>query len=417
MISSRVLLPGVLSFVLLFWAFGSTITDLTYAAEATFHSVTPVSFSPDYWPTDGWRFSTPEEQGMDSNRLQNMIDYIESNSITIHSLIVLRHGYIVLEKYPTSEYNENMTHLLYSVTKSFTSSLIGIAIDKGYIDNVSQGVLDFFPNRTIGNLDERKERMRLEHLLTMRSGMEWDEWSAPFTSPQNDVWHLYAGPDGLQYALNLSMVAEPGSVWHYNTGVSHILSGIIQETTGMRTLEFANEHLFGPLGIHNVIWRTDRQGVNQGGFDLRLRPRDMAKFGLLFLNNGTWDSEQIVSADWVAISTSTITQLNNNQGYGYQWWTLPTIGVYFAAGLYGQFIFVVPEHDLVVVFTSGLLRDTISPHPQIVSEFIIPAVMQNTPITYVPEFFKVSIMIVIVTSMLLTSVYGYLRLQPMSKSR
>lgn len=402
---------------MLFGTFGPTISDSTYAAEATFHYVIPENNSPDYWPTDSWRFSTPGEQGMDSNRLQNMIDYIESNNIAIHSVIVLRHGYIVLEKYPTSEYNENVTHLLYSVTKSFTSSLIGIAIDEGYIANVSQRVLDFFPNRTIGNLDERKERMTLEHLLTMRSGMEWDEWSAPFTSPENDVWHLYAGPDGLQYALNLSMVAEPGTLWHYNTGVSHILSGIIQETTGMKTLEFANEHLFGPLGIHNVIWGTDRQGVNQGGFDLRLRPRDMAKFGLLYLNNGTWDSKHIVSADWVAISTSTITLHNNNQGYGYQWWTLPKFGVYFAAGLYGQFIFVVPDHDLAVVFTSGLPRDAIAPHPQMVIEFIIPAVKENTPITYVPELFKMSIMIVIVTSMLLTSVYGYLRLQRMSKSR
>ncbi|MFQ5821233.1 MAG: serine hydrolase domain-containing protein [Candidatus Heimdallarchaeota archaeon] len=416
MTSSRILLPGVLSFVLFFGTFGSMIFDSTFTAEATFHYVTPENNSPDYWPTDGWRFSTPEEQEMDSNRLQNMIDYIESNSIPIHSVIVLRHGYIVLEKYPTIEYNENMTHLLYSVTKSFTSSLIGIAIDKEYIANVSQRVLDFFPNRTIGNLDERKERMTLEHLLTMRSGMEWDEWNAPFTSPENDVWHLYAGPDGLQYALNLSMVAEPGTLWHYNTGVSHILSGIIQETTGMRTIEFANKHLFGPLGIHNVIWGTDRQGVNQGGFDLRLRPRDMAKFGLLYLNNGTWESEQIVSTDWVAISTSAISILNNNEGYGYQWWTLPKIGVYFAAGLYGQFIFVVPEFDLVVVFTSGLSRDASYPHPQIVSEFIIPAVMETTPITYVSEFFKVSILFVIVTSMLLTSIYGYLRHKLMSKS-
>ena len=324
----------------------------------------------DYWPTEGWRNATPEDLSMDSSRLQGLVDYVEENDYPIHSVVVIKNGYIVLEDYFGSHFDVNSTHLLYSVTKSFTSALIGIAIDQGYIDNVSQLLLPFFPEYTITNVDDRRELITIEHLLTMRSGMAWDESSAPYSSPENDVYHLYRG-DGVNHSLNLDMVANPGDVFHYNTGASHLLSAIVQVATGMTTLEFARENLFDPLGISPAYWGRDLAGWYTGGFDLRISARNMAKFGWLFLNNGTWDGQQIISEEWVRTSTSTITELANYEGYGYQWWTMPELGIYFAAGLYGQYIYVIPEHDIVVVFNSGIIVGAY-PHMNLVLNYILP---------------------------------------------
>ncbi|MHA1422841.1 MAG: hypothetical protein ACTSSD_12180, partial [Candidatus Thorarchaeota archaeon] len=138
--------------------------------------------------------------------------------------------------------------------------------------------------------------------------------------------------------------------FHYNTGASHVLSGIVHETTNMSMLDFTAENLFTPLGIERFFWPGDTQGVTFGGFDLQLRPLDMAKFGFLFLNNGSWDGEQIVSSDWVHNTTSTVTNLDSIRGYSRQWWTMPDYGVYHTAGLYGQYI---------LVSTSLLLLSTI----------------------------------------------------------
>ena len=329
----------------------------------------------DYWPTDGWLNSTPEEQGMDPSRLQGMIDYIEDNSLAIHSVVVIRNGYKVLEEYLGVVYDQDSTHLLYSVTKSFTSALVGIAIDQGYIDNVSVPMLSFFPDYEITNVDARRERITIEHLLTMRSGMFWDENSAPYSSPENGIYHINTG-DGVEFMLNSDMVAEPGTLWHYNTGASHLLSAIVQVATGMTTLEFAEANLFEPLGISPAYWSRDMAGWYKGGFDLRMNTRNMAKFGYLYLNNGTWDGEQIISEDWVETSASSITTFDEWGGYGYQWWTTPELGMYSARGLYGQYIFVIPEHDIVVAFTSGMSTNQIWPHQNLVANYV--SLQENT---------------------------------------
>lgn len=341
--------------LLLFSSFTNTSHALESSKPSGFHSATR-----DYWPTEGWRNSTPEEQGIDSVLLHAMTDHIADEDLDVHSVIVIRHGYVVFEEYPdpwqgvSRTQSINGTHYLYSVTKSFTSCLIGLAIDNGYIDNTSQTLLSFFPDYTVANVDERKEHITLRNLLTMRSGLPWDETSAPFTSPENDVYQVnYNLSGGVQYVLDRPMEYEPDEMFHYNTGASHLLSGIVQETTGMSTLDFAAANLFAPLGIDTFYWNRDTQDVYFGGYDLQLRPLDMAKFGYLFLNNGTWDGEQILSSNWVNESTSTVSTLSDTRGYAYQWWTMPDLGVYFAAGLYGQYIIVSPEHDLVVVFTSG----------------------------------------------------------------
>jgi len=357
----------------------STITAPSIASESS-SFVEFSSATRDYWPTEGWMNSTPEEQGMNSNKLQEMIDHIADEDLDVHSVIVIRHGYVVLEEYPdpyqgiSRTQSFNGTHFLYSATKSFLSCLIGMAIDKGYIDNTSQTMLSFFPNHTIANIDERKERVTLRDLLTMRSGLPWDEQSAPFNSPDNDVYHLnYNSSGGVQYVLDMPMEHEPDEVFHYNTGASHLLSGIVQETTEMSTLDFAAEHLFSPLGINPYYWYFDRMGVYFGGYDLQIQPLDMAKFGYLFLNNGTWDGEQVVSSEWVNESTTTVSPFYG-RGYAYQWWTMSDIGVFYAAGMYGQYIFVSPEDDIVAVFTSGYGFSDADENPSMLRNYILDAV-------------------------------------------
>jgi CubicO group peptidase (beta-lactamase class C family) len=314
----------------------------------------PVSAAEEeYYPTSGWRTSTPEEQGMASSKLQEMKDYIRANDVAIDGVAIIRHGYLIWEDYPNPQYTATDTHRLYSVTKSFTSCLIGIAIDKGHIQNVNQTMISFFPDRTINNLDERKQKITVENLLMMRSGMRWDESTYPFTDPRNDIYHILHG-DGLQWCLDLEVTGEPGVTWHYNTGASHILSGIVTATTGTSTLHFAEENLFKPLGITRYAWSEDGAGTTIGGFDLQLSPRDMAKFGYLYLHGGKWDGKQVVSEAWVKKSTTTLTKPYASLGYGYQWWTTPSLNMYACRGLYNQMIYVLPDQDLVVAITGDM---------------------------------------------------------------
>jgi CubicO group peptidase (beta-lactamase class C family) len=234
---------------------------------------------------------------------------------------------------------------------------------------------------TFDNVDERKERITVDDLLTMRSGIPWDETSTPFSSPDNGIWQLnYNSSGGVQFVLDEPMEGEPGDYFHYNTGASHVLSGIVQEVTNMTMLEFAALNLFSPLGIETFYWPSDTQGVTFGGFDLQLRPIDMAKFGYLFLNDGLWDGEQIVSSEWVHNTTTTVSTLSPTRGYSRQWWTMPDIGVSFTAGMYGQYIFVAPEEDIVAVFTSGYGPSDIDENPQMVRDYILAAVIDDTPV-------------------------------------
>ena len=325
----------------------------------------------DYWPTEDWRTSTPEEQGVNSSRLEDAAGFIVDSGARVRSMLVIQNGYLIFERYflPTL-YDVDDTHIIYSCTKSVSSSLIGIAIDKGYIDNTSQLLVDFFPDVYIDNLDSRKESITLDDVLTMTSGFEWDEES--YDVP-NDYFGMTGSEDWVQYVLNKTMVADPGTTFYYNTGGSHLLSAIINRTTGMSTLAFAQENLFGPLGIMTYSWIQDPQGIQFGGSALALRPRDMAKFGYLFLNQGEWDGEQIVSSDWVTTSTAAHVAPYTTVSYGYQWWVNPDNIYYSARGYQGQFIFVVPEEDLVVVFTSDM-DDIYISTDYIVTNYVIPAV-------------------------------------------
>ena len=334
-------------------------------------SVVQADIARDYWPTDEWLNTTPEEQGLSFEALNRIDTSIAENDVTIHSVIVVKNGYIVYEKY-YSYYTQYIAHTIQSCTKSFMSALIGIAIDKGYIDNVSQRVIDFFPGYTIDNLDSRKENITLYHLLTMSSGLEWHEVDIPYSDPENDLFAMYRSDNMWQYVLDRPMEHDPGEVWSYNSGGIELLGGIIEYTTGYSVTAFADEFLFEPIGIDSFSWwrapASNQYGCSGG---LYLKPRDMARFGYLYLNNGTWNGTQIVSSDWVNVSTPPQFDTGGWYTYGYTWWSVPGNTFYEATGHYEQKIYILPEQYIVVVFTGDVQDEDWHPTDYYVMEYII----------------------------------------------
>lgn len=358
------------------------------AGNTNAHTLTPPAKSqpaltspqptPAYWPTTAWRSATPESQGMDSVRLAHMLDHIRQQEIPIHSLIVVRHGYIVAEAnfYP---YRPDLKHRIYSCSKSVISALVGIALDQDHIDRVDQPALDFFPDRIVPDRDS-KQAITLEHLLAMTSGLDWP---SSRQADRDTTLQMFRSPDWVQFTLNRPAVVEPGREFRYNSGGSHLLSAIVQQAAGTSPLAYARANLFEPLGISDVAWATDPAGLPDGGAGLWLRPHDMAKFGYLYLRQGVWDGRQVIPAAWVAASSHSYSQAADwgqeygVQGYGYQWW-VHSFGAYAARGYAGQRIFVLPQHDLVVVFTAGLGWLDMGRVPdELLVSYIIPAALSN----------------------------------------
>ena len=333
----------------------------TMMASNTGESSHTAAVTPDnhpYWPTTEWQTTAPEEQGMDASALDKITAYVRDSGLAVDSVIVVRHGYMVYEKYFGSQWDANTLHNIFSCTKSIMGSLVGIALEQGKINSLDDRMVDYFPNRTIRNLDERKKAIRLIDLMTMKGGFDWPERSYPYTDPRNPWIRALRSNDTVQFVLDAPMAAAPGTVWVYNGGFSQLLSAIVTDKTGMSTMEFAKENLFGPLGITKFIWKTDRQGIYDAGGGLSMTPRDMAKYGHLILNKGIWEGKQIIPADFVAESVKTQTLFNANSGFGYEsWWTIPPYGYYYAAGINGQRIYVMEKQDMVVVTTADLPED------------------------------------------------------------
>jgi len=321
-----------------------------------------------YWPTEGWRVARAEDVGISYEVLEGMVDHINAEGIGADSVMVIKDGYVVLDAY-FPPFDEGETHNVYSCTKSVVSTLIGIAYEEGLIESLDQTLLEFFPGRTVENMSQWKEEITLRDMLTMSAGFDArDNWIYEWEW----LGRLHDAEDAVQYMLDLEVVHEPGTVFNYTNGVSHLLSCIVTETTGVSALDYAQEKLFGPLGITNVKWYTDVKGRNWGWSRLYLEPKDMAKIGYLFLNEGEWDGQQIVSSEWVEDATSKHLDANLMPGYGYQWWVSPN-GYYTAIGYKGQFIHVVPDLDLIMVTTSRDANDFIR-ILDLLESFVIPAV-------------------------------------------
>ncbi|MBN1200625.1 MAG: serine hydrolase [Anaerolineae bacterium] len=329
---------------------------------------------PDYWPTDGWQFSTPEEQGMDSDKLADALAFLlEQDDYTIHSLTVVRNGYMVVDAY-FYPFEPDALHDIASVTKSFTATLIGIAIQQGYLPGVEEPVLSFFIDREIANVDANKEAQTIKDLLTMRTGFACDASNGEITLQQ-----MLASPEWVQFTLDLPMLGAPGEVWEYCSPGVHLLSAIVTYASGLPLWDFAQMTLFDPLGFDDSLWPADAYGYTYGWGDLRITPHDMAKLGFLYLNDGVWAGTRLLPEDWVATATSPAG--NGTDHYGYLWW-LENDG-YSAHGRGGQSIFVIPEDELIVVTTAGggntgVARD-------VLDDFIRPAIQSNDPLPPNPD--------------------------------
>jgi CubicO group peptidase (beta-lactamase class C family) len=287
---------------------------------------------------------------MDSEVLAQAFDYIRQNQIPIHSLLIVRNGYVVLDAY-FYPFQEGQVHDMASTTKSITSTLVGIAIGQHKLSSVHQPVLSLFPERNISNRDEWKDRMAVEHLLTMTSGLDCHPDQAEIT-----LREMTQSKNWVQFMLDRPMMAQPGSKFEYCSGGMHLLSGIISETTGSSALEFARREFFQPLGIEDVIWPSDPQSVSTGWGDLHLRPRDMAKIGYLWLHQGRWEGRQIVPAEYIQAATRAHSHPSRGDvEYGYGFWEYPqrNPSEYEALGRGGQRITVTPAENRIVVFTGG----------------------------------------------------------------
>ncbi|MDD1748989.1 MAG: beta-lactamase family protein [Methanothrix sp.] len=307
---------------------------------------------------------------MDSAKLAEMLTEIQDKAYPIHGLVVIRNGYLVLEMY-TSPFQAESRHYIASATKSFTSALIGIAVQQGKISGLEARLLDYFPGRKFENPDARKQAITLETLLTMSSGLDW---------PTQGLYESLGGQlqvsqDGVKLVLDRPMANTPGTKFNYNTGGSLLLSAVLSQATGKDALEYAQQTLFSPLGISSAFWPVDASGISPGGSGLELTPRDMAKFGYLYLMGGVWDGQAVIPPQWVKTSTAIHIKTGYvlDLDYGYHWWVHPS-GVYHARGYGGQRIFVLPEQQMVVVFVSGFYGNDMEFVPDaLLNDYIIPA--------------------------------------------
>jgi CubicO group peptidase (beta-lactamase class C family) len=292
-----------------------------------------------------------EAHGIDPAALEAAAETARASG-TVHSLLVERHGVVVAEDY-FAGYTRDSLNLIWSVTKSFTSTLVGIAIDQGFIEGVDQPIGDFLGG-VVEDLAEEKRQITLRHLLTMSCGIPWIEGGLNSEYPQ---W--MASPNQVRYFLDKDVEHEPGTYFDYSDGGAHLTGVVLQEAVGRSSLDFAGDHLFGPLGFAPARWDTDKQGYNLGGVGLWLRAADMLKLGRLFLDGGVWDGSMILSRTWIDDATAPHISWDRqdpdpSRAYGYFWWVADCRGVacYRASGYGGQLIVNVPSLDLVVVTTS-----------------------------------------------------------------
>jgi CubicO group peptidase (beta-lactamase class C family) len=346
---------------------------------------------------DGWETASLADVGIDEEDIDAAVEGILTGVYQrVHGLVIIKDGYLVFEEYfegevynsptrigPIVQFDRDRIHNLASTTKSITSALVGIAIDHGFISSEQESIYQIFDEYEDLS-DELKEKMTMEHLLTMTAGWEWDE-NTSMTS-DNDLYLFNTATDPIRFLLSRPMEAEPGSVWNYNGGGVTMLGEIVDRAAGVGLEDFSEQYLFEPLGITDWYWPYIRPGLVAAHGDLKLRPRDMAKFGQLFLDGGVWNGQRIVSEEWVEKSTQLWYEFGGiwwgrSDAYGYLWWHIPfsfggqTYRAYSSMGWGGQYITVFPELDMVVVFTGGNYA-TAEPNYNILQNHIIPAVVE-----------------------------------------
>ena len=294
----------------------------------------------DVWPGDDWEVSTPEAEGMDATRLEDVASYCEEHNCG--AVVVTRHGRIAWERY-WGGWDENSTDNSWSMAKSMTDALVGIAISEGKIKGVDESAADFIPEWR----GTRKEEITLRHLLSMDSGLLWNE----DYYEESDVISMITSYDQTAYAISRPRLHDPGDDWYYSSGDTQLFSAIIKAATGMEAGQYAQEKLFGPIGMKGARWSTDEAGHTLTWCCVYTTARNFARFGYLFLRDGRWNDQQVVPEDWVKESVEPSQW--ENPSYGYYWWLLPFPDVpkdmYMADGFQTKRIYVIPSLDIVAV--------------------------------------------------------------------
>lgn len=352
-------------------------------------------------PPQAWPISTPAVQGMDAAVLDALDGELASGGHGyVDAMLILRHGKVVYEKsYDHAKdyarlfagkgapgiynyydpgwhpyYKDTKLHTMQSVSKSVTSALIGIAIADGRIPGVDAKVMPYFSDFKIAP-DPQRGRMTLADVLTMRTGIRWDEESTEYTDPANNCAVMEGKRDWVRYVLEQPMAEDPGKTFVYNSGATQLLSYLIWKATGKKADDYAKERLFGPLGIASY-WKRTPTGLPDTEGGLYLTPRDLAKIGYLYANDGVWNGTRILPEGWAKSSIRALAWTSDKSfGYGYQWWVLPPAAAaseapaageaFIAWGYGGQLLIVVPELDLIAVFTGWNIYDRPSLDPRV----------------------------------------------------
>ena len=348
------------------------------------------------YPASSWEVVPPAAVGLHPDSLAALDATLAGGAQGyIDGMLVIRHGKIAYQRIyahdyakiyeaeakrksglnasdPTGPYNyanawwhpwyqKGDLHTLQSVTKTITSVIIGMAVTRGEFPDINTPVLKFYDTTKVAHIDDRKRRMRIRHLLTMTAGFKWDE-AIHYDNPKNDCSVMEASMDWIGYVINRPMSDEPGARFNYNSGATELLADIFYKATGWDIEEYAVKNLFRPLGIDKHYWKRTAMGLVDTEGGLYLRPADLARIWYLFLHNGNWNGQQLVSQEWVRQSLTPAITVGGTMQYGYKWWlnTLPAekpVRVWQGNGFGGQYPVILPDYDMIVVFNGWNIRD------------------------------------------------------------
>lgn len=291
--------------------------------------------------------STPAAQGIAPAAISAFVEAIEANKLEVHSFILVRHGHRVAQGW-WQPYQADLPHMLFSLSKSFTSTAVGLAVHEGLL-TVDDRLVDFFPDELPATVSANLAAMRVRHLLTMTTGHAEDTLNRTVRATEQN-W--------VKKFLALPVEHEPGAPFVYNSGATYMLSAIVQKLTGQPLVDYLRPRLFDPLGIDYAVWESCPLGINTGGWGLNITTDSIARFGQLYLQKGVWQGQQLIPSAWIAAATSYQTPNNGDnpdwaQGYGYQFW-MCRHGAYRGDGAFGQYCIVMPEQDAILAITSGV---------------------------------------------------------------
>jgi CubicO group peptidase (beta-lactamase class C family) len=359
------------------------------------------------YPADHWKATTPDAEKMDAGVLAALDRELASGAHGyVNGMLVIRGGRIVYQETYAQDYDalfkgrdqtrgqynyydpdwhpyfeRGPLHTVQSISKSVTSALIGIAIRRGEIPGVEVKVMQYFDGYAQANPDPRWSDITLRDLLTMTSGIDWDESTFEYTDPRNTCAGMESSDDWVAYVLNRPMAAKPGEKFVYNSGVTILLSHILLRATGQQADAYAREHLFGPLGIERFYWKRTPTGLIDAEGGLYLKPEDLARIGLLYARDGMWNQKRIFSKDWVSASMAPAVSVSETGKwkYGFQWWLVPYSDnpikyAYTGLGYGGQLLIALPEYDLVAGLTGWNIYDNPPLYPELVLERLLKSI-------------------------------------------